>query len=170
MSIAVYVRKEYFRAVTLPDKSAHILEFHYRPQTVDVFEKGYQIFHMEYLLESKTKAVIMEFYLNGFTLRGKGYGTVCMNEIADQLGKKGVTMITAPMAVRVRVCVLVIEYVPWLEWRNQKNSPPAPRQASQGFTGISPTRISQITWPWVVPICWPWVTKSPSSTSRRPSR
>ena len=55
MSIAVYVRKEYFRAVTLPDKSAHILEFHYRPQTVDVFEKGYQIFHMEYLLESKTK-------------------------------------------------------------------------------------------------------------------
>lgn len=97
MSIAVYVRKEYFRAVTLPDKSAHILEFHYRPQTVDVFEKGYQIFHMEYLLESKTKAVIMEFYLNGFTLRGKGYGTVCMNEIADQLGKKGVTMIIAPM-------------------------------------------------------------------------
>ncbi len=52
---------------------------------------------MEYLLESKTKAVIMEFYLNGFTLRGKGYGTVCMNEIAHQLGKKGVTMITAPM-------------------------------------------------------------------------
>ena len=41
--------------------------------------------------------MIMEFYLNGFTLRGKGYGTVCMNEIADQLGKKGVTMITAPM-------------------------------------------------------------------------
>lgn len=97
MSIAVYVRKEYFRAVTLSDKSAHILEFHYRPQTVDVFEKGYHIFHMEYLLESKTKASIMEFYLNGFALRGKGYGTVCMNEIADQLGKKGVTLISAPM-------------------------------------------------------------------------
>ncbi len=27
MSIAVYIRKEYFRAVTLPDKSAHILNF-----------------------------------------------------------------------------------------------------------------------------------------------
>ena len=64
MSIAVYVRKEYFRAVTLPDKSAHILEFHYRPPTVDVFEKGYQIFHMEYLLESKTKAVIMESFIS----------------------------------------------------------------------------------------------------------
>ena len=96
MSIAVYVRKDYFRAVTLPDKSAHILEFHYRPQTVDVFEKGYQIFHMEYLLESRTKAVIKEFYLNDFALRGKGYGTVCMNEIVDQLGKKGVTLITSP--------------------------------------------------------------------------
>ena len=71
MSIAVYVRKEYFRAVTLPDKSAHILEFHYRPQTVDVFEKGYQIFHMEYLLESKTKAVIMEFYLTGLRFGAK---------------------------------------------------------------------------------------------------
>lgn len=96
MSIAVYVRKDYFRAVALSDKSAHILEFHYRPQTVDVFEKGYPIFHMEYLLESKAKAVIMEFYLNDFASRGKGYGTVCMNEITDQLAKKGVTLITAP--------------------------------------------------------------------------
>src|SRR5699024_7909479 len=56
MSIAVYIRKEYFRAVTIKDKSAHILEFQYRPQTVDVFEEGYQVFHMEYILESKTKA------------------------------------------------------------------------------------------------------------------
>ena len=96
MAIAVYIRKEYFRAVTISDKSAHILEFQYRPQTVDVFEDGYQVFHMEYILESKTKAQIMEFYLTDFTLRGKGYGTVCMNEIADQLGKKGVTLITAP--------------------------------------------------------------------------
>ena len=40
MSIAVYLRKEYFRAVTIKDKSAHILEFQYRPQTVDVFEEG----------------------------------------------------------------------------------------------------------------------------------
>ena len=30
------------------------------------------------------------------SLRGKGYGTVCMNEIVDQLGKKGVTLITSP--------------------------------------------------------------------------
>ena len=96
MAIAVYIRKEYFRAVTISDKSAHILEFQYRPQTVDVFEDGYQVFHMEYILESKTKAQIMEFYLTDFSLRGKGYGTVCMNEIADQLGKKGVTLITAP--------------------------------------------------------------------------
>ena len=44
MSIPVYIRKEYFRAVTISDKSAHILEFHYLPQTVDVFEEGYQIF------------------------------------------------------------------------------------------------------------------------------
>ena len=40
---------------------------------------------MEYILESKTKAEIMEFYLTDFALRGKGYGTVCMDEIADQL-------------------------------------------------------------------------------------
>lgn len=96
MSIPVYIRKEYFRAVNLSDKSAHILEFHYRPQTVDVYEKGFSVFHLEYVLESKTKAAIREFYLTDFVLRGKGYGTVCMNEIIDQLGKKGVTLITAP--------------------------------------------------------------------------
>ena len=95
MSIPVYIRKEYFRAVTLSDKSAHILEFHYRPQTVDVYEKGLSVFHMQYFLESKTKAEIIEFYLTDFALRGKGYGTVCMNEIVDQMGKKGVTLITA---------------------------------------------------------------------------
>ena len=39
MSIAVYIRKEYFRAVTIKDKSAHILEFQYRPQTVDVLDR-----------------------------------------------------------------------------------------------------------------------------------
>ena len=95
MSIPVYIRKEYFRAVTLSDKSAHILEFHYRPQTVDVYEKGLSVFHMQYFLASKTKAEIIEFYLTDFALRGKGYGTECMNEIIDQLGKKGVTLITA---------------------------------------------------------------------------
>ena len=96
MSIPVYIRKEYFRAVTLSDKSAHILEFHYQPQTVDVYEKGLSVFHMQYFLASKTKAEIIEFYLTDFALRGKGYGTECMNEIIDQLGKKGVTLITAP--------------------------------------------------------------------------
>lgn len=96
MSIPVYIRKEYFSAVTLSDKSAHILEFHYRPQTVDVYEKGLSVFHMQYFLESKTKAEIIEFYLTDFALRGKGYGTACMDEIVDQMGKKGVTLITAP--------------------------------------------------------------------------
>lgn len=96
MSIPVYIRKEYFRAVTISDKSAHILEFHYLPQTVDVFEEGYQIFHLQYYLESKTKAEFIEFYLADFALRGKGYGTECILEIEDQLKKKGVTMITAP--------------------------------------------------------------------------
>ena len=51
---------------------------------------------MQYFLASKTKAEIIEFYLTDFALRGKGYGTECMNEIIDQLGKKGVTLITAP--------------------------------------------------------------------------
>lgn len=97
MSIAVYVRKDYFRAITFKDKSAHILEFRYRPQTVDVFEEGYPVFHMEYMLESRSKAQIIEFYLTDFALRGKGYGTACMGEIADQLSKKGVTLITAPV-------------------------------------------------------------------------
>lgn len=80
----------------LSDKSAHILEFHYRYETVDVYEKGLSVFHMEYVLESRTRAEIIEFYLTDFALRGQGYGTVCMNEIIAQLGKKGVTLVTAP--------------------------------------------------------------------------
>lgn len=101
MSIPVYIRKEYFRAVNLKDKSAHILEFHYLPKTVDVYEKGLSVFHMEYLLESKTKVNIMEFYLTDFGLRGKGYGTVCMEEITDQFRKKGITLITAPAGYKL---------------------------------------------------------------------
>ena len=96
MSIPVYIRKEYSRAVDLTDKSAHILEFHYRPESVDVYEKGLSVFHVHYLLESKTRAEIVEFYLTDFALRGKGYGTACMREIIDQFGKKGVTMVPAP--------------------------------------------------------------------------
>ena len=38
--LVVYLRKEYFRAVDLTDKSGHILEFKYMPKTVDVYEKG----------------------------------------------------------------------------------------------------------------------------------
>lgn len=96
MSISVYIRKDYFKAVDITDKSAHILEFHYLPRTVDVFEEGLSVFHMEYVLESKTKVRIIEFYLTDFSLRGKGYGTACMEEIADQFSKKGVTIILAP--------------------------------------------------------------------------
>ena len=96
MSIPVYIRKEYFRAVTLSDKNANILEFHYQHPTVDVYVKGLSVFHMQYFVAGKTKAEIIEFYLTDFALRGKGYGTECMNEIIDQLGKKGVTLITAP--------------------------------------------------------------------------
>ena len=74
MSIPVYIRKEYFRAVDLTDKSAHILEFHYRPETVDVYEKGLSVFHMHYLLESKTRAEIVEFYLTDFERERVWYG------------------------------------------------------------------------------------------------
>ena len=80
--LVVYLRKEYFRAVDLTDKSGHILEFKYMPKTVDVYEKGLSVFHMEYLTD--------------FGLRGKGYGTACMNEIVTELGKKGITLIYAP--------------------------------------------------------------------------
>ena len=71
--LVVYLRKEYFRAVDLTDKSGHILEFKYMP-----------------------KIRVIEFYLTDFGLRGKGYGTACMNEIVTELGKKGITLIYAP--------------------------------------------------------------------------
>ena len=100
MSLSVYIRKEYFRAVDLKDKSAHILEFHYSPKVVDVLENGFPVFHMEYIMGTKTKVNIVEFYLMDFGLRGKGYGTVCMNEITDQFRKKGITLITAPTGYR----------------------------------------------------------------------
>lgn len=101
MSIPLYIRKDYFRAVTLTDKSAHILQFIYSGQTVDVFEKESPVFHLEYVLESKTKAEILEFYVTDFSLRGKGYGSVCLNEITDQMGKKNITFIKAPVGYRL---------------------------------------------------------------------
>ena len=83
--------------MTLSDKSAHILEFHYKGQNVDVFDNGVQVFHLEYFLESKFKANILDFYVPDIDLRGKGYGSVCMLEILDQLKKKQVTLIKAPI-------------------------------------------------------------------------
>lgn len=97
MPIPLYIRKEYYRGVTLSDKSAHILEFHYQGENVDVFENGSLVFHLEYFLESKFKADILDFYVPDISLRGKGYGTVCMLEILDQLKRKQVTMIKAPI-------------------------------------------------------------------------
>ena len=98
MAVILYIRKDYFRGVTLSDKSAHILEFHYKGQDVDVFDNGVQVFHLEYFLESKFKANILDFYVPDINLRGKGYGSVCMLEILDQLKKKQVTLIKAPNA------------------------------------------------------------------------
>lgn len=97
MAIALYIRKQYFRGVTLSDKSAHILEFNYLGENVDVFENGSQVFHLQYFLESKFKADILDFYVTDMSLRGKGYGTVCMLEILDQLRRKQVTLIKAPI-------------------------------------------------------------------------
>ncbi len=101
MSIPLYIRKDYFRAVILSDKSAHILQFIYSGENVDVFEQDTQVFHLQYVLESKTKAEIVEFYVTDFSLRGKGYGSVCLNEITDQLAKKNVTFIKAPVGYRL---------------------------------------------------------------------
>ena len=97
MAVALYIRKEYFRGVTLSDKSAHILEFHYKGETVDVFENGTAVFHLEYFLENKFKADIRDFYVTNINLRGKGYGSVCMLEILDQLKKKQVSLIKSPI-------------------------------------------------------------------------
>ena len=66
------------------------------PKTVYVYEKGLSVFHMEYVMENRTKVRVIEFYLTDFGLRGKGYGTACMNEIVTELGKKGITLIYAP--------------------------------------------------------------------------
>ena len=96
MEIALYIRKEYFRGVTLTDKSAHILEFHYEGEHVDVFENGGLVFRFRYVLETKFKANIVEFYIPDMTMRGKGYGSVCMCEILDQLRQKQVTVIRSP--------------------------------------------------------------------------
>ena len=101
MAIALYIRKNYFRGVTLSDKSAHILEFHYQGQNVDVFEDGSPVFHLQYFLETKFKAELIDFYVTDILLRGKGYGSVCLKEILDQLRKKGVTLIRSPLGYKL---------------------------------------------------------------------
>mgnify|MGYP005802218143 CR=1 FL=1 len=101
MAVVLYIRKEYFRGVTLSDKSAHILEFHYKGQNVDVFDNGVRVFHLEYFLESKFKANILDFYVTDMNLRGKGYGRVCMLEILDQMKKKQVTLIKSPIGYKL---------------------------------------------------------------------
>ena len=64
--LVVYLRKEYFRAVDLTDKSGHILEFKYMPKTVDVYEKGLSVFHMEYVMENRTKVRVIEILPDRF--------------------------------------------------------------------------------------------------------
>ena len=97
MAVPLYIRNEYFRGVMLADKIAHILEFKYKGETISVYEESTLIFCLHYHLESKFKAEILDFYLIDKNLRGKGYGTVCMNEILEQLNKKRVTMVKAPL-------------------------------------------------------------------------
>ena len=92
----MYFRKDYFSAVDLTEICGHLLDVYYMPKTVDVYEKGLSVFHMEYVMENRTKVRVIEFYLTDFGLRGKGYGTACMNEIVTELGKKGITLIYAP--------------------------------------------------------------------------
>ena len=86
MEIALYIRKEYFRGVTLTDKSAHILEFHYEGEHVDVFENGGLVFRFRYVLETKFKANIVEFYIPDMTMRGKGYGQKLVTVIRSPFG------------------------------------------------------------------------------------
>ena len=97
MAIVVYIRKEYFRGITLKDKSAHILEFHYKGKQIEVFENNVLVFFCEYLLENTYKAQLTEFYIPNITLRSLGYGSVCMQEILDQLKKKRVSVVRAPL-------------------------------------------------------------------------
>ena len=44
MAVPLYIRKEYFKGVILTDKSAHILEFCYKKETVSVYEEGTLLF------------------------------------------------------------------------------------------------------------------------------
>ena len=128
MEIALYIRKEYFRGVTLTDKSAHILEFHYEGEHVDVFENGGLVFRFRYVLETKFKANIVEFYIPDMTMRGKGYGSVCMCEILDQLRQKQVTVIRSPFGY----ALAPIGYT----------GPDQYRQLMRGFLGATGLEIS----------------------------
>lgn len=93
MAEPLYIRKEYFRGVVLTDKSAHILEFQYKKDHVYVFEKGDPVFVLQYYLETKYKAVILDMRVIDPLMRAKGYGGVCLREIMDQMKKKQVSIV-----------------------------------------------------------------------------
>lgn len=97
MPVPLYVRKDYFRGVTLSDKSAHILFFEYKGEFVYVYENETLVFRLQYFLENRFKAEIRDFCVPDISMRGKGYGSVCMNEILEELRKKRVTLIKAPL-------------------------------------------------------------------------
>lgn len=101
MPTALYVRKDYFRGVTLSDKSAHILYFEYKGEFVYVYENEVLVFRLQYYLENKFKAKIIDFCVPNIGMRGKGYGSVCMGEILEELRKKRVTLIKAPMGYQM---------------------------------------------------------------------
>ena len=43
-----------------------------------------------------SRRISLSFYIPDMTMRGKGYGSVCMCEILDQLRQKQVTVIRSP--------------------------------------------------------------------------
>ena len=55
------------------------------------------IFHLEYYLESKFKADILDFYVTDISQRGTGFQVGRPVEILDQLKKKQVTLIKSPI-------------------------------------------------------------------------
>lgn len=97
MPVSLYIRKNYFRGVTLSDKSAHILYFDYKGEFVHVYENETLIFRLQYFLENRFKAEIKDFCIPNIGMRGKGYGSVCMIEILSELKRKGVSLIKTPL-------------------------------------------------------------------------
>ena len=101
MSIPLYIRKDYFRAVILSDKSAHILQFIYSGENVDVFEQDTRCSICSMSSRARQRRKLWNSTLRISRSGGKGYGSVCLNEITDQLAKKNVTFIKAPVGYRL---------------------------------------------------------------------